>query len=330
MDKKLRLNEQFLKVVLDKKDSFEVKFKKINYLKTLGADVDAHVYGRSVLSWAKLHEVDDRVIGFLEANGASEWNISKEEALMVGKLCFDEDGKVKSLDEIKEVLICGGSLARQYVDEKQNLFRVLSLDSLNSLLSDLPEKYVVYGHVILSSMGLKELPNMSHLEVDGGFWCDHNYLKNLKGAPMRAETYFECHNNELESLEGAPRYFYGNFNCYANKLKTLEGGPDEVVGMFDCSRNELSSLNGAPLKVGTDFNCDNNQLKTLEGAPLIVGRDFKCCGNQLDGLEGKPTKIGSDFIIEPEVLEKIKNNKKNEKKSLGGILGKFFADKRGR
>ena len=47
-----RLNEQLFSVIADEKASDEAKLKKLKYLVRLGADVNAKLYGKSVLSKA--------------------------------------------------------------------------------------------------------------------------------------------------------------------------------------------------------------------------------------------------------------------------------------
>ena len=67
-DVKMKLNEQLLKVVLDEKTSFRLKFNKAEYCIQLGADVNARLYGGSILSWVK-ESGDEKVISYLEEKG---------------------------------------------------------------------------------------------------------------------------------------------------------------------------------------------------------------------------------------------------------------------
>lgn len=68
-------------------------------------------------------------------------------------------------------------------------------------------KLVVLGNVFLCGRGLKELPDISSVEVYGNFDCSNNHLKSLKGAPHKVRGVFECRNNWLQTLEGCPQYF---------------------------------------------------------------------------------------------------------------------------
>ncbi len=105
-----RLNEQLFNVVADEKVSDEAKLKKLKYLVRLGADVNARLYGKSVLSKAIENEAGVEVVQFLREKGANEWIISKEEALEVSQGFWDEKGKIKSLEEIKELLKKGADM----------------------------------------------------------------------------------------------------------------------------------------------------------------------------------------------------------------------------
>ncbi len=105
-----KLNEQLLNVVADEKVSDGARLKKVKYLVRLGADVNARLYGKSVLSKAIEQKAGAQVQNFLRENGANEWVISKEEALEVSQGFWDENGKIKSVEEIKELLKKGADV----------------------------------------------------------------------------------------------------------------------------------------------------------------------------------------------------------------------------
>ena len=118
-----KLNEQLLNVVLSDKDSDEAKLKKVKYLVRLGADVNAKMYGKSVLSWVKKDEkVAPEIIEFLKEKGAKEWMISKEGAErlgyeMVWRIGGDEEEKIK---EVKELLKEGADVNARSSYEYKN------------------------------------------------------------------------------------------------------------------------------------------------------------------------------------------------------------------
>lgn len=63
-NKKERLNEKLVEVIRDEKTPAQIRLKKLKYLVALGADINANVYGKSAILWAK--EVGDAdLIDFL-------------------------------------------------------------------------------------------------------------------------------------------------------------------------------------------------------------------------------------------------------------------------
>ena len=200
----------------------------------------------------------------------------------------------------------------------------------------LPQNFVLRDDLDLSNMDLTELPDMSTVtilgnfycthnqltslmgapkQVGGDFYCYHNQLTNLTGAPENVGGDFNCDNNQLTSLTGAPKQVGGSFYCYHNQLTNLTGAPKHVGGVFNCGDNQLTSLTGAPENVGGNFDCGDNQLTSLTGAPKEVGGDFNCGNNQLTSLTGAPKHVGGDFICDANQLisltgapEKVEGN----------------------
>ena len=134
---------------------------------------------------------------------------------------------------------------------------------------------------------MKEL----HKKLVNIFFCAHNQLTSLVGAPLKVGISFDCSGNKLTTLEGAPQEVGFSFDCSGNKLTSLVGGPKEVGGSFKCYRNKLNTLEGAPEKVGKLFNCGNNQLTSLDGAPKFIGSTFYCNDNKLTSLKGTEETI---------------------------------------
>jgi len=151
----------------------------------------------------------------------------------------------------------------------------------------------IEGDFICCHEGLKDFKGVRFGVVTRYFYCGHNYLTSLEGAPQEVGGDFDCSYNKLTSLEGTPQEVGGDFDCSFNDLTSLEGAPQVVTGHFSCSANELTSLKGSPQEVGGDFDCSYNKLTSLVGAPQKVGRGFGCYGfdcsnNQLTSLEGAP------------------------------------------
>jgi len=98
----------------------------------------------------------------------------------------------------------------------------------------------VDGNVDISNKRLKVIP-VKFGYVGGAFFCNHNNLSSLQGAPREVGGDFYCSFNNLTSLQGAPREVGGNFYCSFNNLTSLQGGPKEVGGNFYCISNDFKT-----------------------------------------------------------------------------------------
>ena len=285
------LSVKLLRLMQNEKILFEKKKGTMDYLIKMGADVNAKIFGKTMAVWAK-ELGDEKAIQFVKENNGKEEVISKEEAESLGKEFWGENGELKSIDEIKDLVMCGanlGAFIKVYnsIDERYEdtqIWKNLKVEEINEILEVLPNGYVIDGNVNLSQKGLEELPDFSNVKVKGNF---------------------DCYGNNLTALRGAPSEVGGYFDCSWNKLTTLEGAPCKVERHFNCCSNLLTNLRGAPSVVRGDFRCNKNKLVNLEGAPRKVGRDFDCNNNKLTSLSGKPRNIGGDFIIEEEVKNKL-------------------------
>ena len=121
------------------------------------------------------------------------------------------------------------------------------------------------GDLSLNHMNLTVLPDiLKNISVGGNFWCGHNNLTSLEGAPTSVDGTFYCGYNHLTSLGGAPTSVGISFYCGHNNLTSLEFAPTSVGRHFDCSYNELTSLEFAPKTVGGFFDCRRNPVKFTE------------------------------------------------------------------
>jgi hypothetical protein len=182
----------------------------------------------------------------------------------------------------------------QLIESNNYEYNILDEEAHRKILKEKATKYKGGDFKIINYYGEK-LPDLTEMIITGNFYCNHNKLTSLQGAPREVVKNFACHNNKLTSLEGAPREVGGGFICSGNNLTSLEGAPREVGGDFHCSGNNLTSLEGAPRYVGGYFHCSRNNLTSLEGAPRKVGGDFDCNSNKLTSLEGAPDKVGGNF-----------------------------------
>ena len=69
-DNQEKLNEQLFNVINNDCDSVETRLKKVKYLVRLGADVNAKLYGKSVLYKAIEKECGKELENFLREKGA--------------------------------------------------------------------------------------------------------------------------------------------------------------------------------------------------------------------------------------------------------------------
>lgn len=125
----------------------------------------------------------------------------------------------------------------------------------------------VTGELRLDSMGLTRLPDLSRVDVQGGFSCTYNKLTSLAGSPRSVRGFFSCSDNELASLEGATQDVGGNFGCSRNKLATLKGAPPKLKHRFLCRNNpELKSLEYAP-QAFSDITSDFGTFHSWDEVP---------------------------------------------------------------
>ena len=110
-----KLNEQLFNVIKNDEEGCEARLKKVKYLVYLGANVNAKLYGKSMLSLAIDKKAGFEVVKFLIEKGADEWIISKEDAEKLSNAFWDEIGYFKSIDEIKQLLKKGAD-----IDAKDN------------------------------------------------------------------------------------------------------------------------------------------------------------------------------------------------------------------
>jgi len=198
---------------------------------------------------------------------------------------------------------------RYYFDDDKEFEDIIKRDflqkqkaSISSIMSRIKDG-VIDGPVFLSSLLLKELPDLSKIKVTGNFICGGNILTSLKGSPHTVEGKFKCNNNILSNLEGAPSV---------------------VNGDFDCQRNMLTNLNGSPNTVGGTFNCESNNLVSLEGAPSVVNGNFDCNRNKLTSLKGIPHTIRGKFVFssdeinftDQDIQEAMQNSKEQNTTKL--------------
>jgi len=99
----------------------------------------------------------------------------------------------------------------------------------------------VNGNVNINAKFLRKLP-LKFNNVTGDFYCAHNYLTSLEGAPQYVGGNFNCSANELISLKHCPKYVGGDFNCVDNFITSLDSYPEHVGKFFTCSGNPIGYI----------------------------------------------------------------------------------------
>jgi len=97
------------------------------------------------------------------------------------------------------------------------------------------------------------------------YWND----KNLTRIPVRFRKvtgYFYCQHNHLTTLAGAPAHVGGDFFCFNNLLTTLAGAPGHVGGDFYCSQNHLPLNTKKPKGVKGVFLLGQQKPATVQAA----------------------------------------------------------------
>ena len=259
------------------------------------------------------------------------------------KIRIDKDKKTKHIHvfangtEILET--CDGQIVNLNFPSVTEIGNVDRNSILARFMGGLPNLKRVKGSLSLSGLGLTELPDLSHVVVDGSFYCAENQLTTLKGSPKRIKGNFYCYDNQLTTLLGGPWMVEGSFDCADNRLTTLEGSPRIICGNFDCSRNQLTTLEGSPKIIGGHFRIDYNQLSTYNGAPWIIvegivgyesGLDKTMLlnfENRYDGLSGVLYVAADEIRAKVKGIKKFLNKGASRNENTSYLVAKVKCDK---
>ena len=77
----------------------------------------------------------------------------------------------------------------------------------------------------LSSMGLTELPKMSHITIKDNFYCYNNHITSFKHCPHIIKGEFWCVYNQITSFKDCPE-IDGDFWCRHNKIASFKDCPE--------------------------------------------------------------------------------------------------------
>jgi len=100
------------------------------------------------------------------------------------------------------------------------------------------------GDVLWINKNLTRIP-VRFRKVTGGFYCSHNRLTTLAGAPGHVGVDFSCSHNRLTTLAGAPGHVDGYFVCSDNHLPPGTKKPVGVRGRFYFSTQTPAPVHGA-------------------------------------------------------------------------------------
>lgn len=172
----------------------------------------------------------------------------------------------------------------------KNLF-IIKQDKWFYNLMEQPERFIVKGDIVLSQLGLTELPDLSHIIVLGSYYCEGNKLKSFKGAPLMVGEDFWGSDNLVTDLEGMPQQVGGEVDLYNNPC--------------------LSSLKGISQNVNGNIRLrECPELKEIDALP-----------QDLDGYIEFPTHIQDKYHLKPcaslvSVKQAVAAQKKSERNSM--------------
>ena len=159
-------------------------------------------------------------------------------------------------------------------------------------------KYIVKsrGEIKLSRLATSLTNDIFIWGSCGTFNCKFNEgLKNLIGAPSKAERVLltGCYN--LESFEGCPyegvQFIVAN-GCGVKNLIGIPANYNGQLSLVECEN--LISLKGCPQQLHYFSVSQCKNLTTLEGGPKMVEGTFDCSGcDKLTSLKGAPTSTGN-------------------------------------
>ena len=157
--------------------------------------------------------------------------------------------------------------------------------------------------------GLKSIEGLAQDHFDGSFYCSHNKLESLKGAPSYIGGGFYSNNCSLKTLEGAPRKVEEDFSCFNNDISSLEGAPEFIGGHFNCHTNNLTSLHNIHKQIkhiGGHVSFENNPIKShVLGLLLIDGLQLVFLDiEEVEKILNKHLKGDRDiFACQEELIE---------------------------
>lgn len=159
--------------------------------------------------------------------------------------------------------------------------------------------------VPLSNRGLSEIPYKFGY-VGGSFYCDENYLINLKNSPDYIANIFNCSSNKIYSLSGSP-YVVGHYSCNFNNLQNLDGIKGEME-TIDARCNKITRIDYRDIKKTLKLDISGNSLINLDGIyQLKELKSLNCSDNILDDVSeiSELRNLKEIFIGENPKIKKL-------------------------
>jgi len=148
------------------------------------------------------------------------------------------------------------------VSNKQNTLFMVKQDGKYYNLFEQPDGFVYNGDIYIPH-GTKELPNLSHIVLNGSFECSGNKITSLNGSPKCVTGYFSVCDTLITSLEGMPEKIGENVDLVSNhRLKSLKGIAQSIEGnlnLSDCP--ELKEFDALPQEISGKIICGDELVK---------------------------------------------------------------------
>ena len=91
-------------------------------------------------------------------------------------------------------------------------------------IKDILPQITVIASLELWNVELTEFPKMSHITINGNFYCCSNKITSFKDCPQIINGDFYCYNNQITSFKDCPD-INGGFWCYNNKITSFKDCP---------------------------------------------------------------------------------------------------------
>ena len=214
------LNDKMINVIRNKDIPPKVKFKRVEHLVALGADVNVRKFGKSALSLALENEADESLVQFLKEKKAQEYVISKEEAYELGQLFWDSEGNLKSFSEVKELVERGADV-----------------NAVNQAFVAVPEKNSGYSILMVACQKKDNNDMIKYLVENGADVNFKNYTESNYYANYNTPFLNACYYGDKEILgylldKGADVNAIDSYGSSAAKVISIERDDNQCIDLI--------------------------------------------------------------------------------------------------